>query len=94
MGSKRSASLHAEMELLQALRFDLQQLKSSQTEPIDRMLNETLASDRNLSLIQSFARESVVNVPALIDEQSPLGHLVIRSNERLEALIDRVKEQM
>ena len=86
-------SFHTQTELLDVLHFDLQQIKSSPIETIDRLFNETFATDRNLLLIRSFARESVVNVPPLIDEDAPLGHLVIRSNERLESLIDHVKEQ-
>lgn len=93
MGSKRSVAFHTQTELLEVLHFDLQQIILSPIETIDRLFDETFASDRNLPLIRSFARESVVNVPALIDEDSPLGHLVIRSNERLESLIEQVKEQ-
>ena len=93
MGSKRSVSYHSQNELLEVFRFDLQQMKNSTNETLDRMFNDTLTSDRNLELIRSFARESVVNVPALIDDESPLGHLVVRSNERLESLIEQVEEQ-
>lgn len=93
MGSKRSVSSHSQNELLEVFRFDLQQMKNSTNETLDQMFNETLTSDRNLELIRSLARESVVNVPALIDDESSLGHLVVRSNERLESLIEQVEEQ-
>ncbi len=63
------------------------------------MLDDDLFNRTNLDIIQSLARESVVNVPDLIDNKindehfSNKSHLVIKCNERLEILVEHVKHQ-
>ena len=104
MRSKRSAPAHLESipgdegyrEVLHALQLDGERLEETligSIDMIDQMLDEDLCHQNHLSSIQSFARESVVNVPALIDQSSQTGHLVIKCNERLETLVHQVKEQ-
>ncbi|CAF0999828.1 unnamed protein product [Rotaria sp. Silwood1] len=87
-------------ELLQALELDgkhIENLTKETIEKIDQMLDDDLFNQTNLNLIQTLARESVVNIPVLVDNKindenfSNKSHLVIKSNERLEILIERVK---
>ncbi|CAF1247711.1 unnamed protein product [Rotaria sordida] len=93
-------------ELLQALEFDgkhIENLTKETIEKIDHMLDDDndLFNQTNLSVIQTLARESVVNVPTLVDnkinnDNNPIdkSHLVIKSNEQLEILIERVKYEI
>ncbi|CAF5225530.1 unnamed protein product, partial [Rotaria magnacalcarata] len=92
----------SDRELIQALELDgkrIENLIKENVEKLDRMLDDDLFNQTNLNAIQSLARESVVNVPALIDnklndDKSSLeSHLVIKSNERLEILVERVKHE-
>jgi hypothetical protein len=85
-------------ELLQALELDgkrIEYLTMETIEKIDQMLDDDLFNRTNLYTIQSLARESVVNVPTLIDNDhlSNKSHLVIKSNERIEILVERVKHE-
>ncbi|CAF4745227.1 unnamed protein product, partial [Rotaria sp. Silwood2] len=89
-------------ELLQALEHDgkhIENLTKETIEKIDHMLDDDLFNQTNLNIIQTFARESVVNIPTLIDNKindnnsSDKSHLVIKSNERLELLIEHVKHK-
>ncbi|CAF3731026.1 unnamed protein product [Rotaria socialis] len=91
-------------ELIQALELDgknIENLIKENVEKLDRMLDDDdLFNQTNLKAIQSLARESVVNVPTLIgnklnDDKSSLeSHLVIKSNERLEILVERVRHEV
>lgn len=79
-------------EIIRALEFDgqhLEHLTADAVEKIDRMLDDDPFDRTHLERIRSLARESVVNVPNL-DERP---HLVIKCNERLEALVERVKHE-
>jgi hypothetical protein len=91
-------------ELLQALEFDgkrIEYLTMETIEKIDQMLDNDLFNRTNLDIIQLLARESVVNVPNLIDNKindddenfSHKSHLVIKCNERLEMLVEYVKSE-
>jgi hypothetical protein len=89
-------------ELFQALEIDgkhIEYLTMKTVEKIDQMLDDNLFNRTNLHIIQSLARESVVNVPDLIDNKindkhfSHKSHLVIKCNERLEILVEHVKHQ-
>lgn len=106
MPSKQLNSLDVEdyREQIQALEFDGKQIENltQQTiEKIDEMLDDDLFNQTNLNIIQSLARESVVNVPTLIDNKvdhddndcSQESHVVIKSNERIEMLIEYVKHE-
>ena len=93
MRAKRSAVFEPSgeegyREVLHALELageDLEQTLAESIERIDQMLDE---DQHHLSAVQAFARESVVNVPALLEQT---GHLVIKCNERLETLLEQVK---
>jgi len=89
-------------ELLQALEYDrkrIEYLTMETIEKIDQMLDDDLFNRTNLDIIQSLAHESVVNIPNLIENKindeniSHKSYLVIRCNERLEILVERVKYQ-
>jgi len=89
-------------ELFQVLEIDgkhIEYLTMKTVEKIDQMLDDNLFNRTNLYIIQSLARESVVNVPDLIDNKindehfSHKSHLVIKCNERLEILVEHVKYQ-
>lgn len=84
-------------ELLVALEIDGKQIENFTKDTIvkiDQMLDDDLFNQTNLIVIQSLARESVVNVPTLVDNLPSKSHLVIKSNERIEILVERVKHEV
>jgi hypothetical protein len=89
-------------ELLQALEVDgkrIEYVTIEAIEKIDQMLDDDLFNRTNFDTIQSLARECVVNVPNLVDNKlndeniSHKSRLVIKCNERLEMLVERVKHK-
>ena len=82
-------------ELLQALETDgkcIEYVTIENIEKIHQMLDDDLFNRTNLDTIQSIARECVVNVPTINDQNfSQKSHLVIKCNERLEMLVEQVK---
>lgn len=86
-------SVEGYRELLQTLEFDrkcIEDCTIKTIEKIDRMLDDdNLFNRTNLDIIRSLARESVVD-ENITQKKS---YLMIKCNERLEMLVERVKQE-
>ena len=90
-------------KLLKTLELESKRIESLTMETIektDRMLDDDLFNQTNLHSIQSLARKSVVSVPTQLDDRmnddnlNENFHLIIRSNERLEMLVEPIKHEI
>ena len=77
-------------ELLQAFVNNGRQVEDVAMEMIDK-ISKMLNHHDSFQRIQCFARESIVKVPNLVDDQQ--SHLVVRCNEGLENLTECVKRE-
>lgn len=86
-------------ELLQALEYDgkhIEYLTKEIVEKIDQMLDNNLFNQTNFDHIQSLSHDSIVHIPNLIENQvhDSKSYLIIKSNQRLEILLEHIKYQM
>lgn len=89
-------------EIIEALEYKCKRIEDATMETIekiDRILDSDLFNRNSFDFIQSIARKCVVNVPNLTDDKNHEDYfhesnLVIKCNERLEYLVERIKPEM